>query len=157
YTNVFPSILLKYALDENTNIRASYTRGIARPNYSDLAPTFSATNAVRGDITSPIGAGNSALLPEYSWNTDLLFEHYFLSVGVLSGGVFYKDISNFIFSRTAVYNGQVENAPQYLPDAGGSYFISQPQNGPHAFLYGVEADYTQHMTFLPGALRGIGF
>ncbi len=157
YTNVFPSVLLRYSIDDNTNVRAAFTRGISRPNYSDLAPTFAAANALRGSFTSAISAGNSALLPEYSWNTDFLVEHYFPSVGVISGGVFYKDISNFIFSRTVRYTGQVANVPQLLPDATGSYFISQPQNGPHAFLYGAEADYTQHLTFLPGALRGIGF
>jgi len=157
YTDVFPSINLRYAVDENTNVRAAFSRGIARPNYSDLAPTFNDVGALKNSFTTPITAGNPTLKPEFSWNTDLLFEHYFPSVGVLSGGVFYKDISDFIFPRTSLYTGQVLRIPQLLPTAGSQYFIGQPQNGPHAWLYGAEADYTQHLTFLPGALRGIGF
>jgi len=160
YTDLFPSVQLRYALDENTNIRAAFTRGIARPNYSDLAPAWSAFGALVNNFGSPISAGNPALKPEHAWNTDLLFEHYFPSVGVLSGGAFYKDISDFIFTRRVIYTGQVLTVQQDLPHGPGNdsvFYFSQKQNGPHAWLYGFEADYTQHLTFLPGALRGLGF
>jgi len=160
YTDLFPSVNLRYALDENTNVRAAFTRGIARPNYGDLAPSWSAFGALANQFGSPISAGNPALKPEHAWNTDLLFEHYFPSVGVLSAGAFYKDISDFIFSRRVTYTGQVLDVATYLPHGPNNdsvFFFSQPQNGPHAWLYGFEADYSQHMTFLPGALRGIGF
>src|SRR4029077_12968774 len=40
YTDVFPSAQLRYGLDENTNVRVAVTRAIARPNYSDLAPSL---------------------------------------------------------------------------------------------------------------------
>jgi len=150
YTDVFPSVQLKYALDENTNLRAAVTRGIARPNYSDLAPSFNAQGATPGPNT-PIGIGNPALKPEYAWNYDLLAEHYFSSVGVLSGGAFYKDIRSFIFSRLTPYTGSIGNY------AAEGYWSSVPENGPAATLWGVEFDYTQHLTFLPGLLRGLGF
>jgi len=97
------------------------------------------------------------LKPERSVNYDLLAEHYFPAVGVLSGGLFYKQISDFIFNRVEPYTGQFIYAPEFLPTPGNTFYIQQPQNGPSAWEYGFEADYTQHLTFLPGALRGIGF
>ena len=110
--------------------------------------------ALPNSITSPLSAGNPALKPEIAWNYDMLAEHYFPSVGVLSGGFFYKQISDFIFQRISAYNGP---NGLYAPRADTTYYINQYQNGPSAWLYGFELDYTQHLTSLPGALKGIGF
>jgi hypothetical protein len=41
YSDLFPSAQLRYAVDENSNLRFAVTRGIARANYSDLAPHLS--------------------------------------------------------------------------------------------------------------------
>jgi hypothetical protein len=78
----------------------------------------------------------------------LLAEHYFSSVGVLSGGAFYKDIHNFIFDRLGLYNGPVQGY--------SNFFADTPENGPSASLWGEEFDYTQHFSSLPGLLRGLG-
>jgi TonB-dependent receptor len=157
YTDVFPSALLRFALDENTNLRASVDFAIARPDYGNLIPTFNFLSALPNSLTNSLSAGNPNLKPERSVNYDLLAEHYFPTIGVLSGGLFYKQITDFAFTRIAPYNGQIFNDPTFLPNAGTQYYISQPQNGPSAWEYGFEVDYTQHMSFLPGALRGIGF
>jgi TonB-dependent receptor len=149
YTDLFPSLQLRYALDDNTNVRAALTKGVARPDYIELSPSLSAQGAQPGSITTGISLGNPALKPEYAWNYDLLAEHYFSAVGVLSGGLFYKDIYDFIFQRTALYTGSLT---QY-----DGYYATQYQNGPSAHLWGAEMDYTEHLSFLPGALRGLGF
>ncbi len=136
YTDLFPSLQLRYALDDNTNLRAAVTKGVARPDYIQLSPSLSAQQAERGNINQPISLGNPALKPEYAWNFDLLGEHYFSAVGVLSGGLFYKDIYDFIFQRTALYTGGLT---QY-----DGFYASQTQNGPSAHLWGAEFDYTEH-------------
>ncbi len=127
------------------------TKGISRPNYSDLAPSFNAAGASAHSLTQAIGVGNPDLKPEYAWNYDLLGEHFFSSVGVLSGGLFYKDIRDFIFTRVAPYNGPVQPFNQQ------GFFASTPENGPSATLWGFELDYMQHFSFLPGLWRGLGF
>jgi TonB-dependent receptor len=149
YTDLFPSLQLRYGVDDNTNLRLAVTRGIARPNYTDLAPSFNAAGASFGSLSSSISEGNPNLHPEHAWNYDLLGEHYFSSVGVISGGVFYKDITDFIFPRNFLYSGPLA--------AYHGFYVSQPQNGPSAHLWGTEFDYTQHLAFLPGAWRGLGF
>ncbi len=154
YTNFFPSLQIRWAVDDNSNLRFAVTRGIARPDYFQLAPFFQSQGAERNSMTSTLTAGNPALRPEIAWNYDILAEHYFPSVGVLSGGFFYKQITDFIFQRVSAYPGPIE---QFAPNDSGSFYVNQYQNGPSAWLYGFEVDYTQHFTSWAGALQGIGF
>ena len=37
---LLPKLQLRYAVDDNTNLRLAVTRGIARPDYLELAPFF---------------------------------------------------------------------------------------------------------------------
>ncbi len=62
-------------------------------NYIDLAPY---ERIVRED--REIFTGNPDLNPTTSMNFDLMAEHYFRSVGIISGGVFYKDLKDFIYT-----------------------------------------------------------
>ena len=69
--------------------RQAYTRTIARPNYVDLVPY-----QLVFQEDAEIARGNSALKPTTSDNLDVLAERYFKSIGVVSGGVFYKRMSD---------------------------------------------------------------
>src|SRR5215510_3146983 len=150
YTDIFPSAQLRYSVDENTNFRLAVTRAIARPNYSDLAPSLSGnTGPTFVRDYSNLSAGNPNLKPQHSWNVDVLFEHFLPSVGVISGGVFYKRITDFILTRAFVYNGP------YASFQG--YYGTQPQNGLNGHLLGFEVNWAEHLTFLPGVLAGFGF
>jgi TonB-dependent receptor len=151
YTDLFPSVQLRYALGSVTNVRAAVTRAIARPNYSDLAPHISGDTCggVCNTLTNAASAGNPDLKPQHAWNYDLLFEHYLPAAGIVSGGLFYKQINDFQYDRIAIYNGP---ATQF----DGNY-VSMPVNGGDGHLFGFEADYAQHLWFLPRALQGLGF
>jgi TonB-dependent receptor len=138
YTNVLPGIHLRYAATPKTIIRAAWTNTLARPNYFDLVPY---RNTVEED--EEIFAGNPNLNPTTSMNFDLMGEHYFKSVGLVSGGVFYKSIEDFIYVL------QSED-----PATGFDFF--QPQNGGTADLLGFEVAFQRQLDFLPGALKGIG-
>ena len=150
YTDVFPSAQLRYSAGENTNIRLAVTRAIARPNYSDLAPSLSGSiGAIYQHDYSNLSSGNPNLKPQHAWNVDLMFERFLPSVGVISGGVFYKRITDFIETRTFVYDGP------YTPFQG--YYGTEPQNGGNGHLLGFEVNWAEHLTFLPGVLAGFGF
>ncbi len=142
YTNVLPMIQLRYALSDNSNVRAAYGRGISRPNFGDLVPF-----RVVDDKGGQIDIGNPALKPTRSNNFDVLLEHYFASVGVASGGFFYKHLTD------PIYEG-VETPITSGPDAG--FTQSQPINGSSAYVWGIELGWQQHLSFLPGALSGLG-
>jgi TonB-dependent receptor len=150
YTDLFPSVQLKLAVGSGTDARVAVTRGIARPDYSQLAPSLvGSTDLASRNNPSALTAGNPDLKPQHAWNYDLLVEHFFPSVGVLSGGVFYKQLTDVILTRQFTYNGPVA--------ALVGFQGTRPENGGSGHLLGVEAEWMQRLTFLPGAARGLGF
>lgn len=150
YTDLFPSVQFRYAVDDASNVRFAVTRGIARANYSDIAPHLSGEICASCQTKwSNLSAGNPDLKPQHAWNVDLLGEHFINSDGVVSAGVFYKKITDFIYKRQFVYNGP---ATQF-----DGYYGTEPANGGDASLLGAEFDYQQRLSFLPGAWSGLGF
>ena len=140
YTQVLPGLHLRYALSGETNLRAAYTRTIARPNYVDLVPY-----QLVFQEDAEIARGNSALKPTTSDNLDVLAERYFKSIGVVSGGVFYKRMSDYIFNF------------RFQEQAFGDlYAISQPKNGDTATLWGMELAVQNQLRFLPAPFDGLG-
>jgi TonB-dependent receptor len=149
YADVFPSMQLRIALSDAANVRLAVTRGIARPNYGDMAPHLSGEVCTGCQFQfGNLSAGNPDLKPQRAWNLDLLAERYLPGAGVISGGVFYKRISGFIYDREFVYQGP---ATQF-----GGYYGVEPANGGTGSLIGTETGYTQRFARLPGLLSGLG-
>ena len=144
YTDIFPSLHYKYTYGKNTNFRAAVTSAIARPNFYDLVP-YRIVN--REDNEAEIG--NIDLKPTYALGFDLMVDHYFEPFGVISGGFFYKNLSDYIFitGRKATLSGYEDD---------GEYEIYQPVNGDEATLYGFELNWQYQLTMLPGFWNGFG-
>jgi TonB-dependent receptor len=137
-----PSLQAKFAVTPNTNLRAAVTRSIARPNYYDTVPY----QALDDSQTPPTAIlGNADLNPTSSWNVDFMGEHYFKSVGVVSAGVFYKRLEDYIYIYA--FDDTIN---------GTLYRVTQPQNGDVATVRGAELVLQNQLTFLPGPLAGIG-
>lgn len=149
YTDLFPSVQLKYTFAPATDARIAVTRGIARPDFGALAPSFQGTFGGSRSNPANLTEGNPNLRPQHAWNYDVLVEHFFPSVGVISGGVFYKSITDFIFNRTFTYTGP---DPAFVGQLG-----TRPENGGSGHLFGFEGEWAQRLVFLPGALAGLGF
>lgn len=141
YTDVLPSASLRYELDPQSNLRLAYGRGLSRPNFGDLPPFF-----IQDDQGRMISTGNPALVPTRSHNYDLLAERYLPTVGTVNAGVFYKDLSDPIYTVSSPITSGPFNG----------FTLSQPINGRHAWIAGVEATWQQHLTFLPWGLNGLG-
>lgn len=143
YSNLLPSVQVKYSINDNNIVRFAYSNSIARPNYYDLVPY---QNFNSEDLE--FEEGNPELEATESMNFDLMFEKYFSSVGVFSAGVFYKGLDNWIYTyRTDDY---VDSS---FPDDVFEY--SQPRNGKTASIYGFEAALQRKLNFLPGFLRNL--
>jgi TonB-dependent receptor len=141
YVNVLPSASLRYALTQESDIRAVYGRGIARPNPYDTIPYVQ-----EDDQGLTLTIGNPKLKAEHANNYDLLYEHYLKPYGLIQAGFFYKDLGLPIYQQvTTLTTGPYTGYQQY-----------QLLNGTTAYLYGFEAAYTQRLAFLTGALSGIG-
>jgi TonB-dependent receptor len=142
YTNVLPSVQYRFAFDPNTNVRAVYGMGIARPNFGDLPPFI-----LEQDRRRSVSVGNPDLKPTRANNVDLLFERFLEPIGVVQAGVFYKWLTDPIYRvQTVVATGTFAGFTQ-----------SQPTNGASATVGGVEMTWQQHLAFLPGVLSGMGF
>ncbi|HKI88105.1 MAG TPA: TonB-dependent receptor, partial [Draconibacterium sp.] len=91
YANILPSLIGKYSFSDNTKLKFAWTNTIARPRYFDLVPHVEINLE---DLEAEIG--NPELVPTKSMNFDLMFEHYFSSIGQITAGVFYKDITDLL-------------------------------------------------------------
>jgi TonB-dependent receptor len=140
YGTLSPMVHLTYHLADRTNLRMAVTRTLARPNYYDLVPY---NIVIRED--NEIERGNPDLDPTTAWNFDVLAEHYFESVGVVSGGFFYKSLDQYIYLFTV--REEID---------GSRWEISQPRNGESAKILGAEMAFQGQLRFLPSPFDGIG-
>nr|WP_299343388.1 TonB-dependent receptor [Allomuricauda sp.] len=138
YDFLLPMLHLKYDLGERTNLRFAYTQSYARPELRDLVPSENINFA-----DQLLTRGNPNLQPAESNNFDLQFEHFLKGAGIISGGVFYKNISTFIFRQ---FDNVEFNNDLFLLDV--------PVNGDEAELLGVELNFVKKLDFLPGFLSG---
>lgn len=164
YIDVLPSVQLRYALTPDSNLRAVYARGVARPDPYQLVPYVTA------DASAATAAiGNPSLRPEHANNYDLLYERFLHPLGMIQGGFFFKQLSapqvTFQIPTgvkvSALPAGtipasmltELENAQA---EAGSTASVTQYINGQNAWLYGFEASFQQHFGYLPGVLGGLG-
>jgi len=141
YNNLFPSLQARYAFDNNLIGRAALSTNIARP-------TFNQTNAatVINDAAATIITGNPSLKPTTAVNFDLSLERYLPHGGILSVGLFDKELSDYIVQSTA------------FPVIGGTRYLqnSYANDNGSSYARGIEFNYEQHYTMLSGLLGGLG-
>ena len=147
YTNLFPNLQFVFSLGRMTNIRLAYSRSIGRPSFNQLNPYI-----MRNYNNQTIQQGNPNLDPMLSNNYDVLFEHYFMNVGQLTFGLFYKDMKDFVFAYTERIQGnENEEDAEFVGWRRSGY-----RNGEQATVYGAEFTWQQNLDFLPGFLSNLG-
>ena len=147
YTNWLPSVLLKYDVNDDFKLRASFTETLSRPKYAALIPSVNYNSA---DEEATIG--NPDLKPTTSYNFDLSAEYYFKSIGLVSLGFFYKSVNDVIVDEA--WQGM---APEIPISGTYEYDITKPINAYDANLYGIEAAYQRDFSFIAPALKCLGF
>ena len=153
YLKVLPSAAVRYSLSASNNLRLVYSRGLSRPDYTDIAQAVTFTTVGSpGSIKNTASLGNPSLKAETADNFDILFEHYLNPFGMISGGLFYKRLTDPIVTESFVLTNF-----QPSPVAPvGTYTVTSPINVGRATIAGFEASYLEHLTFLPGKLAGLG-
>lgn len=142
YNNFLPGVYVRYDLDKQTVLRASWTNSVARPAFSESALIRSVN-----DDAKTVTESNPGLKALESVNWDASAEHYFPGLGVVSLAGFYKKISNFTY-RTSVANGDPAN-PGYL--------LTTYVNGNDGNVSGLEFAFSRRLEFLPGELNNVTF
>ncbi|HMI66024.1 MAG TPA: TonB-dependent receptor [Cyclobacteriaceae bacterium] len=87
YSDVLPSLHLKYALSEKENLRLSYYSAISRPNYFEFVPT-----EISGDVFTE--SGNYNIKHTTADNYDIRYELFNGGSDQVLAGAFYKKIKN---------------------------------------------------------------
>ena len=139
YTDILPSVNLRYEASERMVLRGAYYASISRPNLAQTAPRIVI------DDDDEAEAGNPDLDRQQAHNFDAAIEYYPNRDSVISGGVFYKSIDNLIASFVDSSPAPINGAPINE--------LTTFANIEEADLLGVELNYQQALTQLPSVLQ----
>ena len=134
YLNIFPSASIKHSINNKTNLRATYFKGISRPGFYEIVPIIRSAGGGDSFFTE---TGNENLRPSIGHSADLRYEFFPSGADQILIGVFYKKIIDPI-----EYGSQ-------QPDSDGNVTEIRtilPQNYPDATNFGVEVDYTKYFS-----------
>ena len=148
YVDVLPGVHVRYDASKALVLRGAATGTLARASYRQLNPSSVINNT---DLT--LTQGDTGLDPTTSVNLDLMAEYYLGELGVLSGGVFYKDMSDNVYRlRRTALGSTLPGANQ--PTA--NYQVSEFRNAKGAELHGFEVGFERTLRFLPSPFDGLG-
>ncbi|MDP5131634.1 MAG: TonB-dependent receptor [Paraglaciecola sp.] len=133
YTNLLPSVNVKFEIEEDMLLRFGYSETITRPTLEAMRPVTN-IGTTRPDILLASG-GNPYLTPFLSTNWDVSYEWYYADASAVSIGIFSKDVEGFISVTPAI---------EAFSLASGSYdfSVSRPRNGASAQVEGLEMAWT---------------
>ncbi len=149
YGEFLPHLHLKYKPLNWFDIRASYSGTLARPDYRYLIP--------RADINmnaQTIDAGNPNLRHARADNFDLLFSAYRGGLGLLTFGLFYKEIDHIFYERSTQLADPLIAAANGWPTRSG-YLLDSYTNADQSVVRGFEIDLQTNLGFLPKPLNGL--
>ncbi|MYD45328.1 MAG: TonB-dependent receptor [Gammaproteobacteria bacterium] len=154
YSDLLPSVNARYAFSDHLILRGAYYQTIARPSFGDLSPggeiEFEEDD---GETEFKAELGNPSLDPLTATNFDVSLEYYDVGIGLLAGGFFHKQISDFfVYADVA----DITDLSQFVGDAtvDDAELIS-PINGDSATITGIELTWTKKFNELPAPWNGL--
>lgn len=133
---LFPSLNFIYATSENANLRASYSKTIARPSFKEKS-----TAEIQDVLTGRTFIGNIDLVETNINNFDIRWEYFFGRGETVSIGSFYKTFNNPI---------ELVRQSQQPNDL-------QPTNVGDATMVGIEFEVRKNLGFVSKALEDLVF
>lgn len=125
YTDVLPSMQLKYSPIQKQNFRLSYFRAINKPGFQEIVPYIDASD-------EPVSAGNKNLKHAVADNLDLRWEYFPVQLDQIMVGAFYKRLKDpieFAFDKFMNVSQQI---------------VYTPINSDKAVNYGLEVDVVKY-------------
>ena len=134
--DLFPSANFIYSLNDNSNLRVSYSRTTARPSFKEASKS-----QIFDPITNRLFIGNIDLEPSYISNFDIRTEFFGENSEMFAISGFYKDFKDPI--ELTFY----ESAPDQLT----------PRNLGNASVFGIEFEFRKSLGFLLNSLENLKF
>ncbi|MFT5838294.1 MAG: TonB-dependent receptor [Paraglaciecola sp.] len=133
YTNLLPSVNVKFEVEEDMLLRFGYSETLTRPTMASMRPVTN-IGSTRPDLLLASG-GNPNLTPFLSTNWDVSYEWYYDDASAVSIGLFSKEVEGFITQAPS---------PEEFSLASGSYefSVTRPRNGETAQVDGLELAWT---------------
>jgi len=158
YSDTLPSLNLVAELTPDFLVRFGAAKVMARPGLGSLTPGVT-VNVSGGART--VSGGNPNLDPIRANTADLGVEWYFSEGAMLGLALFYKDIESAVQTAREVRPYSSSGLPLSLLEGTGAgpdddFVFSVPLNTPGGKLKGLEANYIQPFTFLPGRWSNLG-
>ncbi len=123
-TFILPTLNVKYALNEDQNLRFSASQTVSVPEFKEVAPF------VYEDVSTRIGGNPDVLGYSKILNVDLKYEWFFSRSEIFSVGAFTKQINNPI---NLVVVGDATGTQRYV------------RTGDKATVYGVEVELRKNI------------
>lgn len=150
-----PDVILRYKPLSWFDLRLSYTKTLAYPDYRAIIPRIDVSTG------GAIAWNNTQLDPTRSANYDAYASFYDNTIGLFTVGAFLKRIDGLIYSST--FTVQDSGAKPYYPPGllgsaplRGQYTISTYINDPLRIdNSGIELDWQTHFWYLPHPLDGL--
>ncbi|MSU68309.1 MAG: TonB-dependent receptor [Opitutaceae bacterium] len=139
YDNYFPSVHTTYFIRPNLQARASFSTGIGRPGYGAVIPTTTID-----EVNDIVTTNNPGLLPQTAKSYDLSLEYFTEPAGVISVGLFRKDIKDYLTSEVSTVPPGFGLGEQYV-----GYQLRTSVNGGSAKVQGVEFNLVRQLNFIP--------
>ncbi|UJP66572.1 TonB-dependent receptor [Mongoliitalea daihaiensis] len=136
YLSLFPSASVKHSVNDKTNLRATYFKGISRPGFYEIVPTI---RSAGGGDSFYSERGNENLRPSFGHSADLRYEFFPSGADQILFGFFYKRIIDPI-----EFGFPQPEGADALPNTSRIL----PQNFDDATNIGIEADYTKYFSKL---------
>lgn len=154
YSNLLPSVNARYEFSDALILRGAYYQTIARPSFGDLSPGGEIEfDEDDGETEFKAELGNPSLDPLLASNFDVSLEYYDVGIGLLAGGFFHKQISDFfVYADIAA----ITDLSQFVGSATvDSAELISPINGDSATITGIELTWTKKFNQLPAPWNGL--
>jgi TonB-dependent receptor len=148
YDDWFLSGGAKYDLTKKLVGQLAFSQSILRPDYGNLGGVVSVD-----DNNQIVTVPNPLLKPEHSTKYYASLQYFLEPSGIIGISAYQLDVKDMQVTGITVDPEDVG----YDPDAYAGYTFRSAQNLPGTSTNkGLTLEYDQQLTFLPGALKGLG-
>ncbi|RYE64823.1 MAG: TonB-dependent receptor [Oxalobacteraceae bacterium] len=127
YTDILPSLNLKFDLTDDLVARFAATKTLARPDYSALAGGLNLSPPADENDVGGGSSSNPNLKPVRSTNFDAALEWYYAPRAMLSASVYYMNLGSYVsqgVTQQQFLTFDIAHPDGYM----GNYLVSSPIN-----------------------------